>query len=194
MPIVPAEVAGSGTTYSGVHMRELRDEGSFVILWAGENPSVHVNLLEKLQANGIAYNDKVLGDDEVAPTSDPLPIDWKPRFGFEVAVLSTDYPPAKELLEIVLAKEPEDLEIPAQPEGIDPASITSAANDAPATLQIWTGTEAKLAQFLVSALSENNISADVGITGAIASVMVAPGNEARAREIVREVTEGAPPK
>jgi len=51
-------------------MAELRDEGSFVILWAGENPSVHINLLEKLEANGIAFNDKSLGDDEVAPTAE----------------------------------------------------------------------------------------------------------------------------
>ena len=174
-------------------MAESRDEGSFVILWAGENPSVHVNLLEKLEANGTAYNDKSFGDDEVAPTADPLPIDWKPRFGFEVAVLSTDYPAAKELLDNLLAAEPENLEIPAQPEVVDPSSGTSNANDAPAILKIWESTDTRLAQFLVSALSENNISADVSPAGAVTTILVAPGNEARAREIVREVTEGAPP-
>lgn len=155
---------------------------------------MHINLLEKLQANGIAYNDQVLGDDEVAPTSDPLPIDWKPRFGFEVTVLSTDYPAAKELLEAVLAQEPEDLEIPAQPEVLDPAVTESAANDAPATVNVWTGSDTKIAQFLASALSENNISAEVAPAGALTLIRVAPGNEPRAREIVREVTDGAPPK
>jgi hypothetical protein len=175
-------------------MAELREEGSFVILWAGENPSVHINLLEKLEANGIAYNDKSLGDDEVAPTADTLPIDWKPRFGFEVAVLSGDYPAAKELLENLLASEPEDLEIPAQPEVVDPSSTTSRANEAPATLKIWESTDTKLAQFLASALSENNISAEVTPEGAVTRILVAPGNEAKAREIVREVTDGAPPR
>ena len=175
-------------------MSESRSEGFFVILWAGENPSVHVNLLEKLEANGITYNDKTLGDDEVAPTSDPLPIDWKPRFGFEVAILSSDYPAAKELLEQLLEKEPENLEIPAQPEVVNLAKVTSKANDAPATLQIWKGTDAKLAQFLASALSENNIAARVTPEGEATAIYVATGNESRAREIVREVTQGTPPK
>jgi hypothetical protein len=175
-------------------MADNGNEGSFVIVWAGENPSVHMNLLEKLEANGIAYNDKVLGDDEVAPTSDPLPIDWKPRFGFEVTVLSNDYPAARELLDKLLDQEPENLEIPAQPEVVDPASFTPKANDAPAELEVWRGTDVKLAQFLTSALSENNLVTRVAAKAGATVIYVAQGNEARAREIVREVTQGAPPK
>jgi hypothetical protein len=175
-------------------MSEPGDQGSFVILWAGENPSVHLNLLEKLAANGIAFDDKTIGDDQVAPTADPLPIDWKPRFGFEVAILSTDYPAAKELLESLLAKEPENLEIPAQPEVVDPASVTSAANNDPANLQVWKGTDEKLAEFLTSALAENNLNARVAAAGAETAIYVAAGNQTRAAEIVREITQGAPPK
>jgi hypothetical protein len=111
-------------------MSEISNEGSFVILWAGENPSLHVNLVEKLEANGIAYKDISLGNDEVSLTADPLPIDWKPRFGFEVTVLSTDYPAAKELLENLLQSEPENLEIPAQPEVVDLSTMTPKANEA----------------------------------------------------------------
>jgi len=175
-------------------MSDFGNEGSFVILWAGENPSVHVNLIEKLEANGIAFNDKVLGDDEVAPTSDPLPIDWKPRFGFEVAVLSTDYPAAKELLDNVLEREPENLEIPAQPEVVDPSTMKPKANAAPTDLQVWKGTDTSLAQFLTNALSENNLVARVASEAGSTAIYVAEGNQARALEIVREVTQGAPPK
>jgi hypothetical protein len=175
-------------------MSEFGSDGTFVILWAGESPSVHVNLLEKLEANGIAFNDKVLGDDEVAPTADTLPIDWKPRFGFEVTVLSTDYPAAKELLEALLDKTPENVELPAQPEVVDPAKVTRKANDAPAKFQIWKGTDVKLAQFLTAALSENNILARVTSEGGATVISVAEGNAVRAQEIVREVTQGAPPK
>jgi hypothetical protein len=175
-------------------MSDFGNEGSFVILWAGENPSVHVNLIEKLEANGIAFKDISLGDDEVAPTADPLPIDWKPRFGFEVTVLSTDYLAAKELLDNLLQREPENLEIPAQPEVIDPATMTPKANDAPATLQVWKGTDPKLAQFLTSALGENNLVARVANEAGSTAIYVAEGNQARALEIVREVTQGAPPK
>jgi hypothetical protein len=175
-------------------MSDFGNEGSFVILWAGENPSVHVNLIEKLEANGIAFKDISLGDDEVAPTADPLPIDWKPRFGFEVTVLSTDYLAAKELLDNLLQREPENLEIPAQPEVIDPATMTPKANNAPATLQVWKGTDPKLAQFLTSALGENNLVARVANEAGSTAIYVAEGNQARALEIVREVTQGAPPK
>jgi hypothetical protein len=175
-------------------MSEFGNEGSFVILWAGENPSVHVNLLERLEANGIAFNDKVLGDDEVAPTADPLPIDWKPRFGFEVTVRSTDYPAAKELLEKVLDSAPENLEIPEQPEVLDPAAKPRKANEAPATVEVWKGTDAKLAQFLTSALGENNVVVRATAEAGATVIYVAEGNAERAQEIVREVTQGAPPK
>ena len=174
-------------------MSEFGREGSFVILWAGESPSVHVNLLEKLEANGIDFDDKALGDDSVAPTADPLPIDWKPRFGFEVAVLTSDYTAAKAVLEKVLDNVPEDLEIPAQPEVVDPSSVSSKANDAPANVLVWKGSDAKLAQFLTSALEENNLTARVNAEAGVTAIYVAAGNEARAREIVREVTQGAPP-
>jgi hypothetical protein len=169
-------------------------EGSFVVLWAGENPSIHVNLLEQLEANGIPYNDKSLGDDAVAPTSDPLPIDWKPRFGFEVAVLSTDYPVAREILEKVLDQEPENLEIPAQPEVVDPAAQDRKANDAPPTVEVWNGADVKLAEFLASALAENNVAARVAEERGATAIYVSAGNETRALEIVREITQGAPPK
>src|ERR1700675_4815994 len=112
-------------------MSDFGNEGSFVILWAGENPSVHVNLIEKLEANGIAFVDKSLGDDEVAPTADPLPIDWKPRFGFEVAVFSPHVPAAQQILEKLLGEEPQDLEIPAQeklPGGEPPMVSIAEAN------------------------------------------------------------------
>ncbi len=55
-------------------------EGSFVILWAGENPVLHTTLLEKLDAAGIPYVDKAIGEDEVAPTADPLKNSMPPAF------------------------------------------------------------------------------------------------------------------
>jgi hypothetical protein len=108
--------------------------------------------------------------------------------------LSTDYPAAKELLENLLQREPENLEIPAQPEVVDPATMSPKANEAPTTLQVWKGTDNKLAQFLTSALSENNLVARVANEAGSTAIYVAEGNQARALEIVREVTQGTPPK
>ena len=88
---------------------------SFVQLGAGENPALHEALLDELERSGITYADKPLGEDEVAP--DALPIDWKPRFGFEVAVHHSDIPAAKEILEKLLSEgELADVELPAEDE------------------------------------------------------------------------------
>jgi len=174
-------------------MPEVIPEGSFVTLWAGEDDSLHIDLLESLEGAGIPFSDKSLGDDEVAPTADPLPIDWKPRFGFEVAVLSTDLEPAKAILETLLDREPANMEIPAEPLGAGPLVGMPAVSDAPTSLPVWSGSDEKLAQFLMSALAENQIPADYDTTTMQFVILVAPANAARAREIVREVTEATPP-
>jgi hypothetical protein len=174
-------------------MSDIPSEGSFVTLWSGESASTHIELLESLESAGIPFSDKSFGDDEVGPTADPLPIDWKPRFGFEVAVSSSDLVPAKEILEKVLDREPANTEIPAQPLGAGPLAGMPPITDGTATLQVWSGTNEKLAQFLMSALRENQIPAHYDTTTLQFVILVAPANEARAREIVHEVTDATPP-
>src|ERR1700743_126158 len=92
---------------------------SLILLWAGENPAFYQTLTDSLNAAGIPSRNMAIGDDTIAPDSDPLPIDWKPRFGFEVAVLSADMTASKQILEKLLAQEPQDLELPAQPLAVD---------------------------------------------------------------------------
>jgi hypothetical protein len=174
-------------------MPETLPEGSFVTLWAGEDNALHIELLESLDDAGIPYSDKALGDDEVAPTADPLPIDWKPRFGFEVAVLSGDLDPAKTILETLLDRAPIDAEIPAEPVGPGPLAGMPAVSDGPATLRAWSGNDEKQAQFIMSALAENQIPAHYDTSTMQFVILVAPANEARAHEIVREITEATPP-
>jgi hypothetical protein len=121
-------------------------QGSLVMLWAGENPALHWVLLERLQAADIPFSDKTLGDDQVALTADPLPIDWKPRFGFEVAVLSLDLPAAKEILEKLLDEDLEDVEIPAQdgaPAEEPPLVVTTEKHP---TVEVTTGLLSSLPQ------------------------------------------------
>src|SRR6266436_4066591 len=122
-------------------------QGSLVLLWAGENPAVHATLREELQAADIPFSDKSLGDDEVAPTADPLPIDWKPRFGFEVAVLSTDLAAAQEVLEKLLDEEPADVEIPAQDDVTSAEPPLSVATETHPAVEIWNGNDDRMFQF-----------------------------------------------
>jgi hypothetical protein len=168
-------------------------QGSFVLLWAGENPALHAALLEELQAADIPFSDKSLGDDEVAPTADPLPIDWKPRFGFEVAVLSTDLAAAKEVLEKLLEEEPADMEIPAQDDAAQAEPPLVVATETHPVVEIWNGSDERIAQFLTAAMQENEIPIHLENPGEQTRILVSAANEKRAREIVREVVEGTPP-
>ncbi len=174
-------------------MADALPEGSLVTLWAGEDDALHMELLESLKGAGIPFRDQALGDDAVAPTADPLPIDWKPRFGFEVAVLSGDLEAARAILETLLDSEPVNMEIAAGPVGAGPLAGLPSTGDEPATVQAWSGSDEKRAEFLMSALAENQIPAHYDTSTMQFVILVAPGNEARAREIVREVTEATPP-
>ncbi len=169
-------------------------QGSLVLLWAGENPAEHAALLEELEAVGIPFFDKTLGDDEVAPTADPLPIDWKPRFGFEVAVLSTDLAAAKELLEKLLEEEPADLEIPVRDDAAIGEPPLVVATETHPEVEIWNGNDDRIAQFLTAAMQENEIPIHLENPGGQTQIFVSAATEKRAREIVREVVEGAPPE
>ena len=166
---------------------------SLILLWAGEDPAIHATLLERLNAAGVPWKDMTLGNDEVAPTADPLPIDWKPRFGFEVAVLSTDLTAAQQILEKLLAEEPQDLEIPEQAAAPVAEPPLTVATELHPTVEVWAGNDDNMAQFLTAAMQENEIPIHLENPGDQTRIYVSAANEARAREIVREVVEGAPP-
>ena len=170
------------------------DQGSVILVWAGEDPALHATLLEQLESAGIRYSDKVLGDDEVAPTADPLPIDWKPRFGFEVAVHSADFTAARAVLETLLDEEPADLEIPAQDEAPSAEPPLVSVTEIHPTVEVWSGTDDRIAQFLTAAMQENEIPIHLEPAGDVTTVLVSAANEARAREIVREVVNATPPE
>ena len=155
---------------------------------------MHSALLEDLKAAQIPFSDKTLGDDEVAPTADPLPIDWKPRFGFEVAVLSTDLDAAKEVLEKLLDEEPVDLEIPAQESASAAEPPLVVATETHPTVEVWSGNDERIAQFLTAALQENEIPIHLENLDEQTRILVSASNDKRAREIVREIVEGAPPQ
>jgi hypothetical protein len=167
---------------------------SLILLWAGEDPGIHAALLEALNAAGIPCKDMALGDDEIAPTADPLPIDWKPRFGFEVAVFSPDLTAAQQILEKLLAEEPQDFEIPEQYAPPAPEPPLTVSTEPHPTVEVWAGSDDKIAQFLTAAMQENEIPIHLENPQNQTRIYVSAANEARAREIVREVTEGAPPK
>jgi len=188
---MPAEVHGG---WEEVMSSKPLPLGSLVMLWSGENPATHAALLEELEGAEIPFADKTFGDDEVAPTADPLPIDWKPRFGFEVAVLSSDIGAAKEVLEKLLDEMPAEIEIPAQDDVIAEERPLLVATETHPAAEIWNGNDDRIAQFLTAAMQENEIPIHLENPGEQTRIYVSAANENRAREIVREVVEGAPPE
>jgi len=168
-------------------------QGSLIVLWAGEDPALHSALLEELEEAGIPYIDKPTGEDAEAGT-DILPIDWKARFGFEVAVASSSLAAAEKILEKLLDEEPVDMEIPAEDEA-GPAAEAVPGHLTAATSAVWTGAgeEQERAEFLSQALKENEIPVRVEVHGSETTLYVPPEEETLAREIIREIVEGAPP-
>lgn len=169
-------------------------QGSFVTLWAGEDPVLHTSLLEELRDAEIAFIDKPIGRDSVAPTSDPLPIDWKARFGFEVAVSSLDLAAAEKILDKLLDEEPtQDMELPAEDDVPPPAAVPTQATTGKTNSAVWSGDDTERAEFLSQALKENEIPVRVEKQGQQSTLYVPPEEETLAREIIREIIEGAPP-
>jgi hypothetical protein len=169
------------------------DQGSVVLLWKGEDPAFHTVLLERLESTGIPFADKSLGDSDVPPPVDPLPIDWQPRFGFEVSVLSTDFPAAQAILEKLLNEEPANLEIPAQDEARSAEPPLVSTTELNPTAEVWSGLDERIAQFLTAAMQENEIPIHLETAGGLTRIFVSAANEARAREIVREIVNATPP-
>lgn len=61
-----------------------------------------------------------------------------------------------------------------------------------ATQEVWTGTDVDVKDMLVASLRENGIGHELSANGAF-RLLVMPSDEARAREIIREVIEASPP-
>ena len=171
-------------------------ESSYVVLWEGENPAFHEALLQELEESGIPYADKPIGEGEIEP--DPLPIDWRPRFGFEVAVHQPDLPQAKAILEKLLSEgELADVELPdaeEEAEELTPEPQAGQAGAERASVSVWAGDDPRTTEFLTTALRENEIPIRAVNKGGLTVVYVPPSNAARAREIVREIIEGVPPQ
>jgi hypothetical protein len=186
----PSSTGGVG----GIMATGAGPQGSLIMLWAGEDPALHSALLEELEEAGIPYIDKPTGADEVAPTADTLPIDWRAKFGFEVAVPSSSLAAAEKILEKLLDEEPVDMEIPAGDEA-GPAAEAAPGHLSAATIAVWTGAgeEQERAEFLSEALKENEIPWRIEAHGSETTLYVPPEEEMLAREIIREIVEGAPP-
>lgn len=169
---------------------------ALVQLWAGEDAAVHTVLLEALEKAGIPFREQPLG---IGPSPGPVQglrhhSPAPPRFGFEVAVLSSNLAAAEAILESVLNLGPVDMALPANDSPSASAAKVKPHSLSLATREVWSGSDESLAGFLGQALKENQIQVCVEAHGQQQSVCVPPEQESRAREIICEIVEGQPPE
>src|SRR5713226_7222739 len=167
---------------------------ALVQLWRGEDAALHASILEALAEANIPYYEQPLGTGPSARPIDQLLDHAHPRFGFEVAVLSSNLGEAEVILERLLNEGPVDMGLVADDEAAQAAPRVKSSAIGQATCEVWSGEDENLAWFLGAALKENSIPVRVEGHGEQAAVYAPPEDEARAREIIREIVEGAPPE
>ncbi len=168
--------------------------GPLVPLWEGEDLALHTSLLEGLDEAGIRYLSKPLGIFPGARRWDPYPIQPMTRFGYQVAVLSSNLAQAEEILENLLDEEPQDKELPEQNDSVQAAPQAPAIAAEEPTWEVWAGADEGFARFLKDALRENEILSREQPSSGESRVFVRPSDASRAKEILRELVEGAPPQ
>ncbi len=167
---------------------------ALVQLWRGEDAALHASILEALAAANIPYYEQPLGTGPSARPVDALLDHAHPRFGFEVAVLSSNLAEAEIILEKLLKEGPVDMALTVNDAGEQATPKQRSAAISMPISEVWSGEDESLAGFLGAALKENGIPVRVERHGQRATVYASPEEEGRAREIIREIVEGAPPE
>jgi predicted N-formylglutamate amidohydrolase len=166
------------------------------MIWRGSDPVAVSQAVAALNEAGIRHHVKATHDHLVFGLAMPRP-------KYELRVFASDAAQAKELLAGIQDTAPfatEEVarqeETTAAPEAESEAIKHAAAEWKPAqaTIEVWSGEDAALAQVLEDCLRENGIDVRrAGIEPGTLRFFVMPPDADAAREIVREVREGTPP-
>jgi hypothetical protein len=173
---------------------EALPSGSLQILWEGEDLALYENLLDALEVAGIRYFDQPLGIYPGVRRRDPFPVQPLARFGYQVAVLSSELLRARQILGKLLDEEPQNSELPAQDEKQSEAPAQIAFEEEDLTFEAWSGNEEAMAKFLEAAFKENGILTRREQKGPDVAIFVPFSRETAAKEIVREIMESTPPE
>ena len=186
------------------------NEDPFCSFWKGQDARVHAELCEVLEQAGIPHKTIFRSDHLFNFSNFPAYEIGVPFSSFEKAekVVQETYGTddvedvgAQELAGLVVRPSggvpilPEMVSLP--PEDIPgPPAAGERADWFPedATVNVWSADSPEQSEFLVAALHENGIHCRLDEQGSQTRLFVLPHDAARAREIVREVTEQTPPE
>jgi hypothetical protein len=181
-------------------------QGAVELLWSGTDSAASGAISEALNNAKISFH-------ETTREVGPLPGLARPVYA--ILIHSRDRVAARAALDDARRKAelpeqdenefPEGLEsalpIAAQQEDSDDSSSLPPTEYVPedfhpedATAEVWSGTDAAVARSLKDSLRENGIGCALAKGETCSRLAVLPSNEARAREIIREVVEGIPPE
>ena len=165
------------------------------LLWRGSNPAKFTALQAALRDEEILFwHTQVYDPAGGFLSSRPYYLEATP--GFEIRVHSADLEQANGALNWVESKENASVDSgrsSAQEHDRldDRRSLPYDWDSKDATSEVWAGEEESLAEYLASALRENGIPSHIpDELGHRARLCVRPEDLARARAIVREITEG----
>lgn len=185
------------------------NEDPFCSFWKGDDPRIHADLCEVLDEAGIPHNTVFRRDHLFNLNNFPAYQIGVPFSLFEKAenAVKEAFGSAEdEVVKLLKApqaiaegperawKLPETL-TPIEKENIPGPPSAGHEDDwypEDASVQVWSGEEAVTADFLIAALHENGIRCRAERDTTRARLFVLPEDEARAKEIVREVVEGQP--
>jgi hypothetical protein len=168
---------------------------SLEILWRGADPAKFTALQAALRDESIPFWQTQVYDPAGGfLSSRPYYLEATP--GFEIRVHAADLARASSALEWVESKERASTDFnapsPREHDRLDARQVLPYEwNSNQATSEVWSGEEESLAEYLASALRENGIPSRIpDEPGHCARLCVRPEDLARARTIVREITEG----
>jgi hypothetical protein len=158
------------------------------VAWRGGDPVAVSEVIQILREAGIRHH--------VQPGNEHMVFELGiPRPKYAVRVFASDVAAAKELLANVRESAPFAPEISdLADDAAAPPRAEVPYNPAAATVEVWSGADAPLAELLEACLRENRVGVRrEGIEPGQLRLLVMSANESQAREIIREVREATPP-
>jgi hypothetical protein len=161
-----------------------------VMVWRGGDPLAVSEVVNRLREAGIRHH--------VQATNDHLVFELgMPRPKYAVRVFESDAAKTAELIADIRESLPFGLSFKPVPEEEPTATLERSKQQwkpAAAAAEIWSGEDASLAELLEACLRENLIGVRrAGFQPGALRLFVMAGDEAAAKEIVREVLEATPP-
>jgi len=172
---------------------------AYQVLWRGESSVFQDQLLESLEEENIGAVG-IPRDILFRNSGDMLGLQREPRFGFAVCVQSMDFPAASKTLEQLLHQQPPEISLNAEaiPFSAEELAITTELplkwNPETASIEAWRGEEDSQFHFIEDALHGVGVpTARVHENGKPLRMMIRPQDEARGKEVVRQIQENTVP-